>query len=246
MNRIMTKEKEMIELKSLTIRFGKRYLLRDVTTGILRGELTALIGRNGSGKSTLLRAIAGLGIRYMGEILIDGKDRKTLTPKELAKTLAFVNPSRLRIADMRCREVAAIGRSPYTDWLGRLSGEDSERVDEALRKVGMSEFAERSVNTLSDGEFQRVMIARALAQDTPLILLDEPTSFLDLPNRYGLVRLLSALCKDEGRTILFSTHELEIAKEYSDRIMLVDAPTLINLPPAEMEAEGHIHRLFSI
>lgn len=236
----------MIELKNVTVGFGDRCLVRDVSTEIPAGNLTALIGRNGTGKSTLLRAIAGLGTRYEGEISVNGKDRKEMSPRELAKVLSFVNASRPRIADMRCRDVAAMGRAPYTDWLGRLSAKDSRMVEEGLEKVGMAGFAERSIDTLSDGEFQRVMIARAIAQDTPLILLDEPTSFLDLPNRYGLVELLSRLCREEGKTILFSTHELDIARKYSDRIMLIAPPAVINLPPAEMDREGHIKRLFKL
>lgn len=236
----------MIELKDFSIGFGHRILLRDVNATIGKGELTALIGRNGTGKSTLLRAIAGLNRNYSGTIRLDGTDIKSLTPKETARTLAFVTTERTRIANLRCEDVVAIGRAPYTNWIGRMQAADREIVARSLEQVGMSDYALRTMDRMSDGECQRIMIARALAQDTPVILLDEPTSFLDMPNRYELCTLLGRLAHEQGKCILFSTHELDIALSLTDRIALINPPELICTSTDEMRETGYIEQLFHL
>ncbi len=192
----------MIHLKDFSIGFGSRTLLDKVNTSFGKGELTALIGRNGSGKSTLLRAIAGLNRQYSGDIILDGKDIRTLSPGGLAKSLAFVTTERTRIPNLRCEDVVAIGRAPYTNWIGRMQDIDRNIVSDAIRSVGMEGYAGRTMDTMSDGECQRIMIARALAQDTPVMLLDEPTSFLDMPNRYELVSLLRTLAHKKAKCVL--------------------------------------------
>lgn len=234
----------MIQLKNFSIGYGERWLLKDVNVSIDNGKLTALIGRNGSGKSTLLRAIAGLNVHYSGEILLNGNTLTGLTPELLAKNLAFVSTERIRIPNLRCRDVVAIGRAPYTNWIGRLQKEDVEIVNSALRSVGMSGYADKTMDKMSDGECQRVMIARALAQSTPIIILDEPTSFLDLPNRYELCSLLAELAHTEGKCIMFSTHELDIALSVCDSIALIDTPHLHCLSADKMRTSGLIDRLF--
>ena len=163
-----------------------------------KGRLTALIGRNGTGKSTLLRAIAGLNRRYTGRILLDGHNAADMRAAEMAKTLAFVTTERTRIANLKCKDVVAIGRAPYTNWIGKMQEADKEIVMRSLASVGMEAYAERTMDKMSDGECQRIMIARALAQDTSIILLDEPTSFLDMPNRYELCTLLPRLPHGAG------------------------------------------------
>lgn len=234
----------MIELKDFTIGYGERKLLTDVNAHIGDAKLTALIGRNGSGKSTMLRAIAGLNPHYEGEIILNGNLATTLSYEKLAKNLAFVSTERTRIPNLRCIDVVAIGRAPYTNWIGKMQKEDIEIVEKALQSVGMWEYAERTMDKMSDGECQRVMIARALAQSTPIILLDEPTSFLDLPNRYELCALLSDLAHNVGKCILFSTHELDIALSLCDSIALIDTPHLHCLPTEKMRTSGFIDRLF--
>ena len=201
----------MIQLHDFSIGYGERTLLHEVEAAIPKGSLTALIGRNGTGKSTLLRAIAGLNRRYTGEILLDGRDISDMRADEMAKTLAFVTTERTRIANLKCEDVVAVGRAPYTNWIGRMQDADREIVAWSLASVGMSDYARRTMDKMSDGECQRIMIARALAQSTPVILLDEPTSFLDLPNRYELCSLLARLAHDEGKCIFFSTHELDLS-----------------------------------
>ena len=164
---------------------------------------------------------------------------------EKARQLAFVTTERTRIANLRCEDVVAIGRAPYTNWIGRMQPQDREIVMRSLSSVGMEAYAGRTMDKMSDGECQRIMIARALAQETPVILLDEPTSFLDMPNRYELCSLLARLAHAEGKCILFSTHELDIALSLSDRIALIDTPVLHCLPTSEMIRSGHIERLFN-
>lgn len=235
----------MIALHHVSIGYGENRLLNEVAASFHRGELTALVGRNGSGKSTLLRALAHLEEPLGGEILLDGKAQGSLSARALAEAVSFVTTERVRIAGINAREVVALGRAPYTNWLGRLSDRDQAVVERSLDLVGMQAFAERALESLSDGECQRIMIARALAQETPAILLDEPTSFLDLPNRYELCSLLSRLAHEEQKCILFSTHELDIALSLADRIALIDRPDLRLLPTHEMAQSGHLERLFS-
>lgn len=236
----------MITLEDFSIGFGHRRLLDNVSTTFADGKLTALIGRNGTGKSTLLRAIAGLNRGYTGAVRLDGSDIRSLRADRTAKMIAFVTTERIRIAAMRCEDVVAIGRAPYTNWIGRMQQEDKEAVYEALHAVGMQDYALRTMDTMSDGECQRIMIARALAQNTPNILLDEPTSFLDLPGRFRLARLLHTLAHEHRKCILFSTHELDVASKICDDIALIEPTSLIHLPVRQMTESGHIDRLFSL
>lgn len=234
-----------IALRHITLAYGQRILLRDVSASVPPGSLTALIGRNGTGKSTLLRTVAGLGAAASGGIELCGKPLATLTPLQRASSVSFVTTDKVRIANLACEDVVALGRAPYTNWIGRMQETDRDIVARSLRLVGMEAFARKTMDRMSDGECQRVMIARALAQDTPIILLDEPTSFLDLPNRYELCTLLRRLAHDHRKCILFSTHELDIALSLCDSIALIDPPVLRYLPTPDMACSGYIERLFS-
>ena len=235
----------MIQLSNISLAFGERTLIEGATTRFECGEMVALLGRNGTGKSTLLRAIAKLGEVAQGEIIVDGKYISEIDIRTFARLVAFVNTERIDIDSMRAYDLVAIGRSPYTDWMGRLTKEDREIIERSMQITGVDKLANRMVETLSDGECQRVMIARALAQDTPVILLDEPTAFLDLPNRYELCTLLSRLAHNEGKLIVFSTHELDIALTLADSIALVDTPRLVHMPTSEMISSGNLERLFN-
>lgn len=235
----------MIRFNNLSLGYGKRTLIDSLTGEVRRGELTALVGRNGTGKSTLLRAIAQLGEISGGEIFLNEKPINSITPIELATTVALVTTDKVRIANLRCRDVVALGRAPYTNWIGRMQEQDNIIVEQALASVGMSDYADKTMDRMSDGECQRIMIARALAQQTPIILLDEPTAFLDMPNRYELCTLLRRLAHEENKCILFSTHELDIALELCDSIALIAPPQLHILPTEEMVRSGHIERLFT-
>ena len=234
-----------IALRHITLAYGRRILLRDVSASVPPGSLTALIGRNGTGKSTLLRAVAGLGAAASGGIELCGKPLAALTPLQRASTVSFVTPAKVRIANLACDDVMALGRAPYTNWIGRMQETDRDIVARSLRLVGMEAFARKTMDRMSDGECQRILIARALAQDTPVILLDEPTAFLDLPNRYELATLLRRLAHDEGKCILFSTHDLDVALGLCDAVALIDTPDLHCLPASDMASSGHIERLFA-
>lgn len=234
-----------MSLRGFGAGFGRRTLLRGVDADFPAGTLTALLGRNGAGKSTMLRAMAGLG-DYSGTVEIDGRDARRMTPRERARAVAYVGAGRIRVAAMSCRAVVEMGRAPYTGWTGRLSEPDRAIVDRAFEAVGIAALAERTADTLSDGEFQRVMIARALAQDTPAIILDEPTSFLDIPNRLQLCKLLRDLAHTTGKSVLFSTHELDLALRLADRIALIDTPRLIVDGSEATAASGEIERVFSL
>ncbi len=234
----------MIKLNDITLSFGSRMLIEHASAHFECGRMTALLGRNGTGKSTLLRAIASLGEVQGGAIEIGGRKLSELSNADLARMVAFVNTERVSVEAMTAYDLVAVGRSPYTDWSGRLRSSDHEVIERSIRIAGVEHLADRYVDTLSDGECQRVMIAKALAQDTPAILLDEPTSYLDMPNRYELCTLLGRLAHNEGKCVLFSTHELDIALTLSDNIALVDTPQLLYMPTGEMIASGSIERLF--
>lgn len=234
-----------ISLRHITLAYGRRTLLEEVSAEFAPQSLTALIGRNGTGKSTLLRAVAGLNPAAKGDVCLCGRLLAELAPQQRAATVSFVTTERVRIANLACEDVVALGRAPYTNWIGRLREEDRQIVHRALEQVGMGAFARKTMDRMSDGECQRVMIARALAQDTPVILLDEPTAFLDLPNRYELAILLRRLAHEERKCILFSTHDLDIALSLCDAVALIDTPQLHLLPADEMVRSGWIERLFA-
>ena len=234
----------MIQLNNITLAFGERMLINGATTHFECGKMVALLGRNGTGKSTLLRAIAKLGEVSCGEIMVDGRNIVDVDIRSFARLVAFVNTERVDVEALSAYDLVAIGRSPYTDWMGRMTADDRAIIERAMQITGVEHLAQRMVDTLSDGECQRVMIARALAQDTPVILLDEPTAFLDLSNRYELCTLLSRLAHDEGKLVLFSTHELDIALSLADSIALVDTPDFVHMPTAELISSGRIEKLF--
>lgn len=229
----------MIELRDIHIEVGNRTLIDlDGSIRLSDGTLTAFIGRNGAGKSTLMRAVAGLG-HCRGRILVDG-DRPN------ARTLAFVGTERVRVPRMTCFDVVAMARAPYTGWDGRLRRPDKQIVDGALRLAGMSDYASRTMDTMSDGECQRVLVARAIAQDTSNILLDEPTSFLDCPSRAELCGILASMAHDAGKCVLFSTHEVATALRHADNVLLLDHRTAsLTLMPVS-DAAPHICDVFGM
>lgn len=234
----------MIVLDNLTLAYGNKVILNAENTTFGRGTLTALIGRNGSGKSTLLRALAAIDAPHSGAVVVNGSPLHSLTAEERARLISFVSTQRVRIANLSCQDVVAIGRAPYTNWLGRMQEQDQQIVSSALEAVGMSDFALRSIDSLSDGECQRVMIARALAQQTPVILLDEPTAFLDIPTRFEICRLLADLAHKGGKTIIFSTHDIDAALPACDSVAILNNATLTQ--HSREEAEEEIKTLFSL
>lgn len=234
----------MITLRNITLAYGDRTLVENGSAEFAAGELTALVGRNGAGKSTLLRAVTAIEPPKSGEVLLDGTNAVAMPPEAIARTISFVGTERVRIANLRCEDIVAIGRAPYTNWIGRMQAADRRIVADALQAVDMEAFAARSIDTLSDGECQRIMIARALAQQTPTIVLDEPSAFLDIPTRFEICRLLQRLAHDEGKCILFSTHDLDAAMPVCDSVAVISDRTITKLPTAEIRRQGIIERLF--
>lgn len=227
----------MIRLENISLSYGSRTILREVSLHLRPGELCALVGRNGAGKSTLLRALTS-----NNKTIINGSPMAELSAEKMAKTVAIVTTERIRIDNLLVEDLVAMGRAPYTNWVGYLQDIDREIVNDAIKAVGMSDYIGRDTSSLSDGELQRVMIARAIAQQTPIILLDEPTAFLDIPTRFEVCRLLAELAHKQGKCILFSTHDVDAALAVCDSFALIDKCELRHLPTAEAESE--IERIF--
>ncbi|MGI6220175.1 MAG: ABC transporter ATP-binding protein [Bacteroidaceae bacterium] len=239
----------MLEASQLAIgyrtRRGFTCVRRDVDLQLAPGEFACLLGANGSGKSTLLRTLSGLQAPLAGVIHLDGEPLAGLSPKERARKLAVVLTDRFEVPHLSVRAFVAWSRSPYTGLSARFTADDEARVDQSLRSAGIGHLAARSLHSLSDGERQRALVAAALCQDTPYILLDEPTAHLDLPNRVELLLLLSRLAHEEGKGILLSTHELDLALQTADSFRLL-APDGHNYSgtPAELARLGLLEQAF--
>lgn len=186
------------------------------------GQLICLLGPNGVGKSTLIRTLAGLQLAISGMVSIGYKPLLKQKPQERARLLSMVLTERVQSGNLNVFSIIALGRFPYTNWLGTLQPKDKEVVQWAMQTTGTTAFANRKFDELSDGEAQKVMLARALAQDTPVIILDEPTAHLDLPNRVSLMRLLHGLARETGKGILLSTHDLDLALQTADQLWLLN------------------------
>ena len=220
----------------------------DIGVELLKGELVCLLGPNGAGKSTLMRTLAGLQKPLAGEVLLKDRDLHGLTESERARLLGLVLTERMDVGNLSAYALVALGRYPYTGWDGRLSSEDEEVVRWAIDAVGARDLAARSVGELSDGERQKVMIARALAQEPAVLLLDEPTAFLDLPRRVEIVQLLRRLAgdRDRDRAVLLSTHDLDLALRCADRLWLLpqDGP-LQTGAPEDLVLSGAFQQAFA-
>ena len=216
----------MITLKNLVVGYpdGRhtRQLNHAANEEAHDGMLTCLIGANGAGKSTLLRTIAGFQLPLEGTVLLGGDDVRALSPRQRAERMAVVLTDRPDVMCTTVWEMVATGRAPFTGFWGRLSGKDRNIVTRSLRLVGIERMADRTVASLSDGERQKVMIAKALAQQTPVVLLDEPTAFLDYPSRVEVMQLLLNIAHEEHKTVLLSTHDLDLALQTADRLWLFE------------------------
>jgi len=233
-----------VTLDSLTTGYlrGKEETVvsRGLTATLPAGRLTCLLGRNGAGKSTLMRTLVGFQKPLAGCIHIGDSDISRLTPLEMARMAGVVLTDRIQARELTVGELVSMGRAPYTDTWGRLSDADREAVARAMEMTGIMDMKGRRVSSLSDGERQRAMIAKALAQDTPVILLDEPTAFLDYPGKVEIMRLLRTLASEAGRTVMLSTHDVELALRTCHHVWLLSrdtglaegAPEDIDLNPA--------------
>jgi len=237
----------MLKVEGLSVRYGSRRVLRGASLSVQSGEVLALIGPNGSGKSTLIRAVSGVLPVEGGDIRVDGRSLAELSTMERARYLAVVPQARNMPPAFSVYESILLGRTPYLGWLGRAGEKDRERVQYALERTQMLPFAGRMVGELSGGEQQRVLLARALAQDTPVLLLDEPTTHLDLQYRESLVNLIRDLAKGKNLAVLVVLHDLNMASLYADRIsLLVDGVIRATGTPSEVLTEERLSLVYHV
>jgi iron complex transport system ATP-binding protein len=243
--------KKTIDIQELMIGYRRRSsgysgsITRHMNLSTAGSELLALVGLNGAGKSTLLRTIAGLQKPIEGKIFLCGKLLFDYSRNELAKTISFVSTDPVAVPYLKVFDLAAMGRYPYTGRMGHLSDEDKYRVLDALELVGLRAMAWRNVDTLSDGERQRVMIARTLVQDTPIVLFDEPTAYLDMPNKYETLTLLQRLAHHQHKTIIYSTHDISLATRTADKIWLITSALVHEGAPEDYDIQQAIKELFN-
>ncbi|MBQ9285680.1 MAG: ABC transporter ATP-binding protein [Bacteroidaceae bacterium] len=237
------------KLQNLTTGYhvhGKMHVVAsNITAQLCEGQLTCLLGPNGAGKSTLLRTLAAFQPALQGEMLLGGKPLANYSSKELATYIGIVLTEKPELGNMHTDELVAMGRSPYTGFWGKLTDDDNAAVDEAISLVGIEPLRHRLVTTLSDGERQKVMIAKALAQQTPIIMLDEPTAFLDFPSKVEVMLLLRRLAHEMNKTVFLSTHDLELALQTADSLWLMNKEELEIGTPADLAASGALSRFFS-
>ena len=205
-----------------------------------QGVMACLVGANGVGKSTLMRTLSGFQPALRGEVCIDGKKIEAYTPRELSEKVGVVLTERENMPDLTIEEVVAIGRMPYTNFWGRLTADDRRAVDEAIALVGIEALRHKKIGRVSDGERQKTMIAKALAQQTGVILLDEPTAFLDYGSKVSVMRLLNRLAHEQGKSILLSTHDLEIAFQTADEVWILQREGLQTGTLEDLEQRGAV------
>lgn len=211
-----------ITTNRLTVGYRGHRVVEDISLSLPCGRLVCLLGPNGAGKSTLLRTLCGFQPPIAGTVTISGSDITTMSAAEVARLVSVVLTDRPLTPSLTAAEMVGMGRAPYTGFWGRLSDEDRRLVSEAMQTVGIAPLATRRMGRLSDGERQKVMIAKAMAQHTPVIVLDEPTAFLDYPSKVAVMKTLARLAHDEGKTILMSTHDLELAAQLGDELMEIE------------------------
>ena len=237
-------ELNTIILESIDLSIGYPYsgslplvLARNLNLAIERGQVIGLLGPNGSGKSTLLRTMAGLQPTLAGSVKVMGQTIRSNQVRHTSRMLSVVLTDRIDVRNLTVFQLVSMGRYPHTDWLGRTNADDNDRIRTALEQVRLQGYSNRFFNELSDGEQQRTLLAKALAQFTPLIILDEPTAHLDLPNRISIMRLLRNLADETGKSILFSTHDLDLAIHTADELWLLQkGGVLLKGKPADLMA----------
>lgn len=238
---------ETIELRNLSIGYQTKHGIKTVATdinGTIRsGELTCLLGANGVGKSTLLKTLSSFQPKTGGEILLEGKELSEYNDKQLSRLIGVVLTEKPEVRNMTVRELVSLGRSPYTGFWGTCSKDDLQVVDEAIAMVGIEPLKKRMVHTLSDGERQKVMIAKALAQQTPVIYLDEPTAFLDYPSKVEVLQLLCRISREANKVIFLSTHDVELALQMADTIWLMTKGEAVAIgTPKDLALQGALGR----
>lgn len=223
----------------------KTIVASDINLSLRKGKLIALIGANGIGKSTLLRTITGIQKTMSGRVLLNGMNIHDLDGLTLAQNLSVVLTEKLPPSNLTVFELIALGRQPYTNWIGKLTETDITKVSEAMTLTQISHLASKKHYEISDGQLQKVLIARALAQDTPLIILDEPTTHLDLLHKVSLFKLLKKLTQETQKCILFSTHDIDMAIQLSDEMIIMTPETVVQDEPCNFITKGSFTTLFN-
>lgn len=239
-----------ITLSARKLRIGYRdkknetVIASGVDLDICEGELISIIGINGVGKSTLLRSLSGVQETLGGDVYIQGRKLRNFSPGELAESISLVLTEQPISKNLSVFELIALGRQPYTNWIGTLDGNDREHIEGALKLVGIEDLQFKKCYELSDGQLQRVLIARALSQDTPLVVLDEPTTHLDIYHQAFVLKLLKKLTAHTGKSILYSTHEINLALQLSDKIILMEKGIVTVGTPEELIEQEVFYRIF--
>lgn len=240
---------EVLKTKQLKIGYKSNKTIKiiasDINVSLQAGKLISLIGSNGIGKSTFLKTIAGIIPTLDGSVFLNQRQIESFSTTELAENLSLVLTEKLPLSSLSVYELIALGRQPYTNWLGKLSKEDENQIEKALELTQISDLRNRKYYELSDGQFQKVMIARAIAQDTPFIILDEPSTHLDLFHKVSLFKLLQKLAHETNKCVLFSTHDLDLAIQLSDEIIIMKDNLFKHNSPAELINQGIFDNFFN-
>ena len=237
----------MLDIQNLSVDYGGRTILHDISLSIAPGQILAVIGPNGAGKSTLVRAVSGVVPAQRGKITIGGRPLHALSPHERARRLAVVPQARQLPGMFTVYDTILLGRTPYLGWLGQSGAQDHEQVRWALERADLVHLAGRKVGELSGGEQQRILLARALAQAAPVLLLDEPTTHLDLQHQASLLNLLRELATEKNLAVLIVLHDLNLAGLYADRVaLLVDGRIRASGAPAEVLTSGILTSVFQM
>ncbi len=241
----MNTKKSNIVLKTDNLSIGYRkkndiqMVASEINIEIKEGELVAVLGINGAGKSTLLRTLSGIHQTIKGEVIISGKNLSKTDPSELSKIISLVLTEQLISKNLSVLELVALGRQPYTNWIGRLTQNDLKKVMHAIQLVNIENIKNKKCHELSDGQFQKVLIARALAQDTSLIILDEPTTHLDLYHKAYVLKLLQQLSRETNKAILFASHEINLALQLCDKLLILkDKKAIFGKPQDLINSEA--------
>lgn len=238
----------VLETRQLSIGYisnkETRYIAKNININLYPGELVGLVGANGIGKSTLLRSISQIQNPLEGEVLLHNKALSEYVPLELAKHMSLVLTEPLSSKNLSVKELIALGRQPYTNWIGSLQKDDLDEIQKAITLTNLESIQHKKCFELSDGQLQKVMIARALAQDTDLIILDEPTTHLDMYHKAYILKLLQSLAKETGKTILFSSHEIDLAIQLCDRMIVMSENSVVCNQPCHLITSGSFENLF--
>ncbi|MBW4762362.1 ABC transporter ATP-binding protein [Prevotella melaninogenica] len=227
----------VISLSQLSVGYTLSHpVISDINLELRSGQLACLIGENGIGKSTLLKTLTGFLPKLKGSLLLGNRDIESFSQRELARQVSIVLTQKPDVQNLTIEEIIGLGRSPYTGFFGRLRAEDRKVVDDAIATMGIEKLRGRMIQTLSDGERQKVMIAKALAQETPIILLDEPTAFLDFPSKAETFLSLQRMAHERDKLILLSTHDLELAVRFADSLLEVKKGCLQTVSATEVKA----------